>query len=48
MAHDKEDDVRFGPILVDPDHRGEAYVKTQLDNAFPRFGMTRLELGLRV
>jgi hypothetical protein len=35
-------------LVPNPDHRGEAYVKTQLDNAFPRFGITRLELGLRV
>jgi hypothetical protein len=34
-------------LVPNPDRRGEAYVKTQLDRAFPRFGVTRLELGIQ-
>ncbi|HKG26384.1 MAG TPA: hypothetical protein VKB09_12095 [Thermomicrobiales bacterium] len=34
-------------LVPNPDHRGDGYVKTQLDRAFPRFGMTRFDLGLR-
>jgi hypothetical protein len=34
-------------LVPNPDRRGEGYVKTQLDKAFPRFGITRLELGIQ-
>ncbi|MEA2598146.1 MAG: hypothetical protein QOF01_4615 [Thermomicrobiales bacterium] len=35
-------------LVPNPDHRGEGYVKTQLDRLIPRFSMTRFDLGLRV
>jgi hypothetical protein len=35
-------------LVPNPDHRRDGYVKTQLDKAFPRFGMTRFDLGIRV
>lgn len=34
-------------LVPNPEHRQEAYVKTQLDQAIPRFGVTRFDLGIR-
>jgi hypothetical protein len=34
-------------LVPNPDHRQAGYVKTQLDRAIPRFGMTRFDLGIR-
>jgi hypothetical protein len=35
-------------LVPNPDRRGDGYVKTQLDRAIPRFGLTRFDLGIRV
>jgi hypothetical protein len=34
-------------LVPNPDQREDGYVKTQLDRAIPRFGMTRFDLGIR-